>query len=147
MNEATLQGSNINLVKLHNLRVVLLSLLREPSLSRVQIARQTQLSNTTITNIINELLQQGILLEDANDAPVEGELRPVGRPRTSLQLVPDARLVVGIHIGVGIHRVAAAEPGKTRLTRARAGDGSSRSQCSATRAAPASGAPPRSARA
>ncbi|MBK9115810.1 MAG: hypothetical protein IPM22_09235 [Betaproteobacteria bacterium] len=34
-----------------------------------------------------------------------------------------------------------------RARGARAGDGSSRSQCSATRAAPASGAPPRSARA
>lgn len=106
--EPTLQGSNINLVKQHNVRVVLLSLLREPSLSRVQLARQTQLSNTTITNIINELLEQNILAEEDNDPPIAGELRPVGRPRTRLRLLPDARFVLGIHIGVGIFRVALA---------------------------------------
>ena len=54
MSQANLQGSNINQVKLHNLQVVLLSLLYEPVLSRVQLARRTNLSNTTITNLIAE---------------------------------------------------------------------------------------------
>lgn len=106
MAQANLQGSNINLVKQHNLQVVLLSLLYEPVLSRSQLARRTNLSNTTITNLIAELIEQGIVTEKAatNDEP--DVLRPVGRPRTSICLEPNARFVIGIHIGVGTFRVA-----------------------------------------
>ena len=108
MTELNFQGSNINFVKLHNLRVILLSLLNEPSLSRVQLARKTNLSNTTITNLISELIKQGIVVEGEDSVLEQSELRPVGRPRTSIRLQPDARFVVGIHIGVGIVRAAVA---------------------------------------
>ena len=106
--EQDFQGSNINFVKLHNLRVILLSLLTEPSLSRVQLAKKTNLSNTTITKIISELINQGIVFEDEDNELELGELRPVGRPRTRIRIDPNARFVVGIHIGVGIIRVAVA---------------------------------------
>lgn len=106
MAQANLQGSNINLVKQHNLQVILLSLLYEPVLSRVQLAQRTNLSNTTITNLISELINQGIVTEKNTDDMEQGELRPVGRPRTSICLEPNARFVLGIHIGVGIFRVA-----------------------------------------
>jgi glucokinase-like ROK family protein len=106
MAKQALQGSNINLVKLHNLHVVLQSLLYEPDLSRVQLAQRTNLSNTTITNLISELLEQGIVSEIDNKKDETGELRPVGRPRTHIRLEPDARYVVGLHIGVGVFRVA-----------------------------------------
>ena len=99
-------GSNIYLVKKHNLYALLLSFLHTDSISRVQLAKQTNLSNTTITNLTAELIAQGIIVEA--DAP-EIDLRPrrrVGRPRRMLQLVPDARYVVGIHIGIGMFRVA-----------------------------------------
>jgi predicted NBD/HSP70 family sugar kinase len=106
--EQNFQGSNINFVKLHNLRVILLSLLNEPSLSRVQLAQKTDLSNTTITNLISELMHQGIVEEGEEPGLEKGEQRPVGRPRTSIRLNLNARYVVGIHIGVGIFRVAVA---------------------------------------
>jgi len=106
MAQANLQGSNINLVKQHNLQVILLNLLYEPVLSRSQLAKHTNLSNTTITNIIAELIEQGIVTEkNATNEKQEG-LRPVGRPRTSICLEPNARFVIGVHIGVGIFRVA-----------------------------------------
>jgi glucokinase-like ROK family protein len=105
MPKQSFRGSNINLVKLHNLRVVLLSLLHESNLSRVQIAKKTNLSNTTITNLISELIDQGIVSEVEETELEQGELRPVGRPRTSIQLEPNARFVVGVHIGVGLFRV------------------------------------------
>lgn len=105
MAQANLHGSNINLVKQHNLQVILLCLLYEPVLSRVQLAERTNLSNTTITNLIAELISLGIVQEiPATDTEIE-ELRPVGRPRTSIRLEPNARYVIGIHIGVGIFRV------------------------------------------
>ncbi len=101
------KGSNINLVKLHNLEVVLLSLLYEPGLSRIQLAEQTNLSNTTITNLINELIDQGVVLEKENGLAGESQ-RSVGRPRISIYLNPDSRFVVGVHIGIGIFRVCVA---------------------------------------
>ena len=102
------QGSNIYFVKQHNLRVILHSLLNEPSLSRVQLARKTNLSNTTITKIISELINQGIVFEDEDNKVEDRGLRPVGRPRTKIRIEPNARFVIGIHIGVGIFRVAVA---------------------------------------
>jgi len=104
--QANLQGSNINLVKQHNLQVILLNLLYEPVLSRSQLAKQTRLSNTTITNLIAELIDQGIVTEKSSNGVDQGELRPVGRPRTGICLEPNARYVIGVHIGVGIFRVA-----------------------------------------
>jgi len=98
-----LLGSNINLVKMHNRQAILLSLLHEQSLSRVQLARRTSLSTTTITNLINEMLAQGLVVEEGE--LLSGEKRSVGRPRTALRLVPEARYAVGVHIGIGLFRV------------------------------------------
>jgi glucokinase-like ROK family protein len=101
-------GSNINLIKVHNMRVVLQCLLYEKDLSRVQLAQKTSLSKTTITNLISELLEQGIVSEiDSSEKETE-TLRPVGRPRTTVNLEPNARFVVGVHIGIGVFRVAVA---------------------------------------
>lgn len=100
-------GSNINLVKEHNLQAILLSLLSEDRISRVQLARMTSLSTTTITNLVTELIEQGVVVDEGSQTP-EGS-RGVGRPRTSLRLVPEAHYAVGIHIGIGLFRVAVAD--------------------------------------
>lgn len=99
-------GSNINLVKAHNVQALLLTLLYEDNLSRIQLAKRTGLSNTTITNLIAELIQQGLVTEDECIQGDPQVIRSVGRPRTGVCLNPDARYVIGIHIGVGIFRVA-----------------------------------------
>ena len=107
MPKQTFLGSNINLLRQHNLQVVLLSLLDEPGLSRIQLAERTHLSNTTITNLIADLMEQGLVLEKENNASVENQ-RSVGRPRVGICLNPNARYVVGVHIGIEIFRVAVA---------------------------------------
>jgi predicted NBD/HSP70 family sugar kinase/biotin operon repressor len=99
-----LLGSNIYLVKSHNLRAILLSLLQDGPISRVELAEKLSLSNTTITNLIAELLDQGIIREEQVES--SEKRRRVGRPRRMLRLVPSARYAVGVHIGVGIFRVA-----------------------------------------
>ena len=99
-----LHGSNINLVKSHNTRAILLSLLQEGPISRVELAEKLSLSNTTITNITSELLDQGIVIEERVQAPEKR--KRVGRPRRMLRLVPAARSAIGVHIGVGLFRVA-----------------------------------------
>lgn len=104
MDGQNIQGSNISIVKAHNLQAILLSLLQHSRVSRVELAEKTCLSTTTITNLTAELLEQGIIVEEG-DKTTE-ERRKVGRPRTLLQIIPDARYAVGVHIGIGILRVA-----------------------------------------
>ena len=60
----------------------------------------TGLSSTTITNLVAELLEEGLVNEEGTV-----RRRGVGRPRTALQLVPDARTAIGVHIGVGNIRI------------------------------------------
>ena len=109
MSKSSFAGSNIYRVKKHNLRAILLTFLHNDSSSRSRLAEETGLSNTTITNLTAELIDQGIIVE-IDTLPVSDEQprRSVGRPRRMLQLVPNARYVVGVHIGIGMFRVAVA---------------------------------------
>jgi glucokinase-like ROK family protein len=100
-------GGNISMVKSHNLRAVLSILRQNNHVSRARLAELTGLSTTTITNLISELLEQGVVQEEGHEETTLP--RRVGRPRTSLRLVPEARYAVGIHIGVGHIRVAVAD--------------------------------------
>ncbi len=104
MSSPTFLGSNITLVKAHNLRAILFILLHEGLVSRVELAEKTSLSTTTITNLTAELINQGIVIEEAS--PVGSRRRGVGRPRRMLRLDPDAQVAIGVHIGIGIFRVA-----------------------------------------
>lgn len=104
MAEPSYLGSNINLVKAHNLQAILLSLLHDGELSRIELARRTYLSTTTITNLINELIETEIVIEDHSQNGHTS--RSVGRPRTAVRLSPDARYAIGIHVGIGLFRVA-----------------------------------------
>jgi glucokinase-like ROK family protein len=106
MNRLALLGSNVSHMKLHNLRAILQMLLRYQPVSRAHLVELTGLSSTTITNLISELLDQGVVAEDGV-SPL-GQ-RGAGRPRTLLRLVPEARHAIGIHIGVGSVRVAVAD--------------------------------------
>ncbi len=97
-------GSRGSVIRSHNLRAILLALLRYEPVSRVRLAQVTQLSNTTITNLIAELLEQGVVVEDA-PSELNGR-RGVGRPQTALRLSPDSRYTVGIHFDVDQVRAA-----------------------------------------
>ena len=97
-------GRNLNLVKAHNMSAILLRLLRTEMVSRVELANELTLSSTTITNLTAELLEDGIIAEVEVEA--SAERKRVGRPRRMLTLIPSARYAVGVHIGVGMFRVA-----------------------------------------
>jgi len=101
-------GQSGSALKAHNRRAVLRTLLRYGPVSRVQIAEHTGLSSTTVTNLVAALLAQGVVAEADLAAQPAGE-RGVGRPRTALRLVPGARRVIGVHIGVGQVRVAVCD--------------------------------------
>lgn len=106
-----LTGRSVGNIKSHNLRAILLTLLQGGAQSRVRLAQATGLSTTTITNLVNELLVQGIVAEsepEAMDSPdVPG--RPSGRPATPIDLVPGSRCALGIHFGVDTLRAGMAD--------------------------------------
>ena len=102
------RGRSITGVKEHNLQAILSALLRYGPVSRVDMARLTGLSSTTVTNLVTELLEQGIV-EGAGKLEAEGERPAAGRPRTLVRLIPDARCAVGIHIGVDTVRVGVTD--------------------------------------
>lgn len=106
MIESSVLGSNINQVKTHNMRAVLLRLLFNDLVYRVEMAKEISLSTTTITNIIDELIEMGIVSEVGIEG-VEGRRR-VGRPRAALRLQKNARYAVGVQIGVERYRIAIA---------------------------------------
>ena len=107
MAKNTFLGSNINLVKAHNMQAILLSFLHNEKISRVELARQSSLSTTTITNLTAELLNEGIIEEEVSGASTKQQR--VGRPRTMLRLIPEARYAIGVHIGIGVFRVAVTD--------------------------------------
>ena len=106
MENSHFPGSNITKVKTHNLQVMLLSLLYEGEISRAEIAKRTSLSSATITNLANELIDQNIITELSPTSTQTDSKRNVGRPQKMLRLVPNARYAIGVHIGVGLFRVA-----------------------------------------
>lgn len=91
-------------VKAHNRRMLLVTLLREQPISRVRLARLTGLSTTTVTNLIAELMAQGVVMAVGTDAEARGA--GAGRPPQALALVPGSRYALGIHIGVRNVRIA-----------------------------------------
>jgi len=119
----TLTGHGIGNIKAHNLRAVLLTLLHQGPTSRVRQAQLTGLSSTTITNLIAELLDQGIVAETGKEGTAaavpggagsaiskNGNGRPgAGRPPTLVGIVPSARCAAGLHFGVDTIRVGVAD--------------------------------------
>lgn len=92
-------GINSSNIKLHNISAILLNLLHNANVSRVSLAQLIGVSTATITNLVAELVEQGLIVE-------EGFIRNngqanVGRPQKALSLVPNARYAIGIHIDVG----------------------------------------------
>lgn len=97
-------GATLLSVRAYNQRILLLNLLRHQPVSRIRLARLCGLSTTAVTNMVAGLLARGVVREAGTDLVAA---RPgAGRPPQALQLVPDSRLVLGIHIGVRRARLA-----------------------------------------
>jgi glucokinase-like ROK family protein len=63
-------------------------------ISRAQVANLTGLNRGTVSNIVNVLLDEGLVLEN------EQRGSRIGRPAISLGLRPDGGAVIGVEIGV-----------------------------------------------
>jgi len=85
-------GSNHSTIKSSNRSLVLRLLNSMEKVSRAQLSRITGLTKTTITNIINELLDAGIICETGTADSSSGR-KPI-----LLKLVKDALYAVGLYI-------------------------------------------------
>lgn len=87
------RGANLPSIGEFNQSVVLDTIRLSPDgVSRVEIAAHTGLSPQTVTNLSRRLLSDGLIREG------ERLSSGPGKPRTSLVLVPESRLAVGIHL-------------------------------------------------
>lgn len=92
-------GINSSGVKQHNISAILQHLLHQDNLSRVSLANRIGVTTATISNLVGELVTQGLIVEEGL-VPNNGQAS-VGRPQKALRLASDSRYVIGIHIDVG----------------------------------------------
>ncbi|MBF6180818.1 ROK family protein [Nocardia otitidiscaviarum] len=86
--------AHLRQVRRGNLRTVLLSLADGPG-SRADLAQRTGLTKATIANLVDPLVRQRILCEDA--ALSSGR----GRPSRPVRFHPDAPVAIGAEVNVG----------------------------------------------
>lgn len=96
-------GTNSGDIKLRNISAILVTLLQESHVSRVNLAQRIGVSNATITNLVSELVQTGFIREVGF---IKNGRSSVGRRQRAIELVADARYAVGIHIDVGRVNIA-----------------------------------------
>ncbi|MDK2991852.1 MAG: N-acetylglucosamine repressor [Clostridiales bacterium] len=93
-----LNGQNMTEVKLKNRSVVLRLLFKYGPISRAQLSQVTGLTPPTITSLVGEMINEGIVIETGNtDDPAKGG---VGRKRVLIDLKNDAKYEIGIEFGV-----------------------------------------------
>ncbi len=89
-----LKGST-TLVRGMNLAAVLQRLHRDGSLSRARLAQLIGLNKSTVSSLVEELLNRGLVYEEGLVAS------KTGRPSTLLRLNPRAGCAIGLELGVG----------------------------------------------
>jgi predicted NBD/HSP70 family sugar kinase len=98
----------------HNRRRVLEELRRRGTASRAELARITGLSRSTISSLVGELKESGLVVETAGNGD-GGRSQGQGRPPVLLTLDRRAGAVVGIGFGHADVRVAVADLSRTIL--------------------------------
>ncbi len=91
---AFIQTGDQALLRKLNLASVIRLIHSQAPISRVQLANMTQLNKSTISSLVVELLERGLLREGGQD------LSGGGRPATHLELNPDAGRIIGVELGV-----------------------------------------------
>ena len=86
--------------KLHNSRLVLRTIYRQGEISRVDVARQTGLTRTTVSEVVGRFIQEGLVVE-TGVSQSRG-----GKPAILLRLDDDARHLVGIDLANSAFRGA-----------------------------------------
>lgn len=94
-------GTNLGGANAHNRRVIVDALRVNGPLSRADLARATQLTKQTVSNLIDELERQGLV------RPMDSVKVPRGKPATPYALVPEGAYSFGLQIDRHVFRVVA----------------------------------------
>lgn len=98
------RGSNLPAVGTYNQTLVLDLIRRSPAgVSRIELAERTGLSAQTLSNVARKLVDEGMIVEGA---PI---IAGKGKPRTPLQLNPQARYALGIHLDPAVDTFVLAD--------------------------------------
>ncbi|SFO10454.1 Sugar kinase of the NBD/HSP70 family, may contain an N-terminal HTH domain [Mesorhizobium sp. NFR06] len=108
-------GTNQEGTSAHNRRVMIEALRLNGALSRADLARATQLTKQAVSNIIEDLEQDGLVV--ALDAVRKGR----GQPFTPYRLVPEGAFAVGLQIDRHLTRVVVVDLVGKVIARAEAG--------------------------
>ncbi|MEM7032161.1 MAG: ROK family transcriptional regulator [Chloroflexota bacterium] len=79
--------------KLHNRRLVLQTIYDDQPLSRADIARLTHLTATTVSNVVQDLMDEGLVQEVGSVSTGRG------KPATLLSLADSAFFIIGVDLG------------------------------------------------
>jgi predicted transcriptional regulator len=85
--KATHQGT-----KQHNRDLVLKTIFDRQKVSRAEIARLTQLTRTTVSEVVSALLEEGLVTEVGPGSSIGG------KPSIQLSLVADSRYLIGVNL-------------------------------------------------
>ncbi|MFI5731526.1 ROK family protein [Kribbella sp. NPDC051587] len=91
---SNLSGTQPRQARRSNTSAVLQLLAQRGPLARADIAKELSLNHASVGRILDPLLADGIVRECARESS------GIGRPRTPVELDPDGRFAIGIHLGV-----------------------------------------------
>jgi predicted NBD/HSP70 family sugar kinase len=92
-------------VREHNLGIVLRRVAEQGPRSRARLAVETGLNKSTVSSLVADLIDAGLL----RDSPVEERPARVGRPPQSVELDPDGPFVLGLEVNVDYLAVWASD--------------------------------------
>ncbi|CDX31751.1 ROK family protein [Mesorhizobium sp. SOD10] len=108
-------GTNQEGTSAHNRRVMIEALRLNGALSRADLARATQLTKQAVSNIVEDLERDGLVM--ALDAVRKGR----GQPFTPYRLVPEGAFAIGLQIDRHLTRVVVVDLVGKVIARAEAG--------------------------
>ncbi|SDO33337.1 ROK family transcriptional regulator [Alkalicoccus daliensis] len=97
------QTGSFRHMKSLNRSLILNTIRRHQAISRAEIAKETNLTPPTVTNIVNELIKENMVFESS-----AGESKG-GRKPILLKIKSDSRFVIGVDIGVSKVRLVVSD--------------------------------------
>lgn len=99
-------GVNKDYLKKRNRGLTLQLIATDRCASRIELSRQTGLTKTGISAIVNELLEKGYLIETEKEKEGEEAGKTQGRSPVRLEISPDSPKYIGVVMGRGFAEAA-----------------------------------------